>query len=378
MLVDDDDDEAVTQRGQLQARDGTYAWERATAQLRVDEGGAVGAGAGEGEGEGAGAGLRFGGTASRGREAALRPGVAYRRGLARNLVLVVDCGAAMEQVDPPPSRQAFVAAQLRAWLSALFVACPLSAVCVLATGGGVCTRLCPLTAAMPPLLAALDALPDPAGLPSLQHALDMATAELRYSPQHCTREVVLLLASLSTTDPGSIHDSIDAAVAQRLTVHAIHLAAEVYIVKHMCVRSGGSHATALDAAHFHTLLSAHVAPPPLHAGAQALTALVPMGFPRSSQCPRCCAATAHTVPGQCAVCALALVRASHLARSYHHLMPLPPFPIAAAPLPADVRCGGCATPLAASAAQCPLCAGLFCFGCDAFVHAQLHVCPTCP
>src|SRR5258708_4524517 len=113
MLVDDDEDEAVTVRGQLQAQDGSYLWERsATTQLRR--------GAGD-EARGASHAevprLYFGGTASRGREEALRPGTAYRRGLARNIVIVVDCGAAREQGDPPPSRLTFVAAQLRAWLS---------------------------------------------------------------------------------------------------------------------------------------------------------------------------------------------------------------------------------------------------------------------
>ncbi len=364
MLEDDDDDEALA-RTRLQGSDGAYLWER----------NAVGAGAWDAE-HAAGSGGGGAGAAGRQTLPGSAPAGACRRGLARHMVLVLDCSASMEQSDPPPSRLLFVVKELRAFLAALFLACPLSSVSLLASSNGTCARLCSLSSSLTALNAALDAVPDPAGLPSVQHALDMATAELRYSPAHCTREVLFVLSSLSTADPGSIHESIAAAVEQRLVLNTLHLAAEVHVFKQMTVKSGGTHSTSLDPPHFHALLHAHVEPPALTSTAQTITTLVLMGFPDSKLCPRCGASSAHTVPGQCSVCTLPLIRASHLARSYHHLLPVPAF-ASVDSVPADSRCGGCGNAVAGAAAQCPRCTGHFCFACDSYIHTQLHVCPTC-
>lgn len=101
-----------------------------------------------------------------------------------------------------------------------------------------------------------------------------------------------------------------------------------------------------------------------------------MGFPRGEACPRCAAPSVATVPGSCAVCTLPHVRATHLARSYHHLLPVPPYVVAGALVPGAL-CAGCGAGLTAGA-QCPLCQGVFCFACDTYIHAHLHVCPSCP
>ena len=49
---------------------------------------------------------------------------------------------------------------------------------------------------------------DPKGNPSLQNALEMARAALYHTPSHGTREVVIILGALLTSDPGDIHDTI--------------------------------------------------------------------------------------------------------------------------------------------------------------------------
>jgi transcription initiation factor TFIIH subunit 2 len=119
-----------------------------------------------------------------------------------------------------------------------------------------------------------------------------------------------------------------------------------------------------------------------------------------------------------------LISSPHLARSYHHLFPVPPYEEVAAgaslaaaaaeaaaaapgsgavdwhepgggdsstPSGGVVHCYGCLRQLdspqgAAAAAggagnqlvlRCGQCRQLFCFDCDAFVHEQLHNCPGC-
>ena len=86
------------------------------------------------------------------------------------------------------------------------------------------------------------------------------------------------------------------------------------------------------------------------------------------------------LPGECGVCRLTLVSSPHLARSYHHLFPVPPYE----ELPeggdgVGGACFGCgvATGGTAGALRCPRCARAFCFQCDNYVHEALHNCPGC-
>lgn len=373
MFEEDDDEVLVKGKSGFIGADGAYVWEQGKSldtTLAATNAGATG---------NDGSVMRFGGTAAVGRRASEKElqGAACRRGLARHVVVLIDCSATTEQTDFTPSRLTFVGRELRVWLEAMLLECPLSSVAIFATGNGICTRLCSLSSSLPTLATALDSLPDPGGVPSIQHALDMATAELRYSPAHCTREVLFILSSLSTSDPGSVYSSIATAVEQRLVLNVIHLAAEVHVFKEMAKRSGGSQATSLDAAHFHTLLWAHIPPPPLLVSQKTVTTLICLGFPRTDACPRCANAPV-TVPGQCSVCALPLARASHLARSYHHLLPVAPYEIVEHPA-AGTRCGGCSRVVGggAQAMKCLQCQSFFCLECDKFVHTRLHVCPTC-
>ena len=134
------------------------------------------------------------------------------------------------------------------------------------------------------------------------------------------------------------------------------------------------------------------------------------------QCPQCKSKVCE-LPNDCDVCGLALVSSPHLARSYHHLFPIPNFdqvPIAIvdgddenqedgvnacfacltpfiAPEPANITIssskgkGGSEpkrTLAVANASnsgkyQCPKCKNQFCLECDIFIHENLHNCPGC-
>lgn len=137
------------------------------------------------------------------------------------------------------------------------------------------------------------------------------------------------------------------------------------------------------------------------------------------------------LPSECHVCALTLISSPHLARSYHHLFPVPAFnelaphqvaelvvaktgckaaaagfepgtsglqdphlPHTSQPeLPAALYCHACLQDLTpkqgrgcvsrgAGAAptmvlQCPECDHLYCYECDAYIHESLHNCPGC-
>jgi transcription initiation factor TFIIH subunit 2 len=112
-------------------------------------------------------------------------------------------------------------------------------------------------------------------------------------------------------------------------------------------------------------------------------------------CPRC-SSRVEELPSQCSVCKLTLVSSPHLARSYHHLFPVPPFLEGACsngngagglPTPKAVQCFSCQRRVAGganvtssddeTASVCETCKQSFCFSCDIYIHEKLHNCPGC-
>lgn len=97
-------------------------------------------------------------------------------------------------------------------------------------------------------------------------------------------------------------------------------------------------------------------------------------------CPQCQAKYCE-LPVECKCCGLTLVSAPHLARSYHHLFPLPVFTEIMAK-DCNVRfCYSCATSFqegrSLKAYQCPDCKNILCSECDLFFHNILHSCAGC-
>jgi transcription initiation factor TFIIH subunit 2 len=224
--------------------------------------------------------------------------------------------------------------------------------------------------------------------------------------------VVLVCGALNSCDPGDIFETIRDVKAAHIKCSVIHLAASVRICEYLCAETGGTHSVALDDKHFADLLLKHCIPPPT---VEALEpTLLPMGFPelktggdrtpcvccklvptrtgieegytRSGYfCPRCNAKHCE-LPTECRVCALHLVTAPHIARSYHHLFPVKPFSEVAVP-PTGMLCAGCETFFSENrdgndaqdrtAYRCTDCQSTYCFDCDVTIHEVVHNCPGC-
>eukprot|EP00887_Chlorella_sp_A99_P003194 scaffold9.g3194.t1 len=393
--------------------------------------------------------------AARAAAAAAAAAARVRRGMLRYVELVVDLSRAAAATDMRPLRAAVMSGVVQQFVRSFFDENPLSQLGLIVMRNGVAERLTELSTAPEVHIAKLRSNLDTGGDASLQNALDLTVASLRTIPPYGHREVLILFAALSTCDPGtlrlpreaparprSIMDSVKAAKEQRVRVSVVGLAAEVRICRVMCDQTGGTYGVALNEAHLEQLVNAHAVPPPAAPGSTG-TSLVHMGFPSKAPeapgaasfvgeecvlraggfaCPRCAARQAQ-VPAQCHVCGLMLVSSAHLARSYHHLFPVQPFPeVDRAQLVAERGCGGkvpdlpppnegggpycygCCRPLlapspqspqpkgrargaapaadAAAAAEgvvlrCRRCRNLFCFDCDVFIHSHLHNCPGC-
>ena len=244
------------------------------------------------------------------------------------------------------------------------------------------------------------------GEPSLQNALELARTSLKYGPspthphpmparrppnanpvparrrapaarlpcshvpKHSSREVIVVLGSLTTCDPGNILRTIEVLREDKIRCSVISLSAELHVCRTLCSMTGGTHAVVLHDDHFREVLMAHVMPPAVTASATESN-LVGMGFPRRRQtavatlcawyacgppghgergcarlnqrdrararmhshkqwttagftCPRC-GSKVCDLPTECPVCSLTLISSPHLARTYHHLFPLDVF-----------------------------------------------------
>ena len=145
----------------------------------------------------------------------------------------------------------------------------------------------------------------------------------------------------------------------------------------------GNHSVAVDETHLWDLLFHQITPPPIWSSQH----LIRMGFPNSSLehtwcachfkeihhgyiCPGC-KTTVCGLPVDCPTCGLSLVSSPSLARSYHHLFPIPIFN--------ESEHGNCMVcQKGGHQYSCPICSESFCSDCDIYIHDFLHVCPGCP
>ena len=81
-------------------------------------------------------------------------------------------------------------------------------------------------------------------------------------PDYGSKEVLVVYGSLSTTDPGDIHATIEDMEASNIRCSVVGWGAEVFILKQLTKKTGGTYAVALDEGHFQELLLDHSPPPP--------------------------------------------------------------------------------------------------------------------
>lgn len=247
----------------------------------------------------------------------------------------------------------------------------------------------------------------PSGEPSLQNGLDLALETLKVIPSHASREIVVIMSSLTTCDPSDIHVTIDNLKQEGIRCSVVSLSAEIHVCRSLTEQTGGVYGAVLDDVHFRDQLLQHVDPPP--AARTQENSLIKMGFPHVQlengkgpalsmcmchidsndepsklstggyNCPQCCSKYCE-LPVECLSCGLTLVSAPHLARSYHHLFPVPSF--VEFPFGPTERCYACQKQLDGAVAdkiifKCPNCQQYFCIDCDIFIHETLHTCVGC-
>lgn len=297
--------------------------------------------------------------------------------------------------------------------------------------------------------------PNKGGEFSLQNGLEVAGRSLGHQPRHGSREIVVLFGALSTCDPGNLlTETLPRLQAANVRVSAFALSAELHVCRKLAEETGGVMGVCLDKGHYRDwLLGGQCTPPPAIQKLEVGCEMVQMGFPTRASgdvptlvhatrdtkilsrtayvCPQCQAKQSE-LPTDCVVCGLKLVLAPHLARSFHHLFPVPPFSevsietvlsdkskqnhptsgniqvfklddgLVADSKDFDRCCFAClkliGTTIVADSSsskskknkngnskpdeeilrfQCPGCKNVFCADCDAYLHETLHNCPGC-
>lgn len=371
-----------------------------------------------------------------------------RRGIIRYMVLAIDCSEQSYEKDFRPSRIEQSVVSSKAFIREYFDQNPISNLGLIYTRDRAAEKLSDLSANPKSHEHCLDHFllecngaamssgnNSASNLASLQQIILLSMTLLKHIPNYAHREVLIIYNSLSTCDqlqPNDIFATINEAKNQKLRISVICLAAELYICRKICDDTGGIFGVAIDSTHLTELLSVHTVPPPeLQNFEKVESKLIYMGFPErtfdgsssygydgrqvrlfstSYVCPRCHTRTSD-IPTQCAVCLISLNSSSHLARSSHHLYPVPNFVdmeiisdgssvtmIARPFVTADTKkahsttecgdeastqyascCYGCLESFSrlTAAFKCPKCSKLYCVDCDLFIHDQLHNCPGC-
>jgi len=365
------------------------------------------------------------------------------RDMIRYMYVMIDMSESMKEKDPflPPGSRFHAAINvLKNFVLEYFDQNPISHLGIVVIRDGEADMLTNLSGNPKLHIHALEKLAkEPSllsGQFSLQNGLELAGRSLGHMPKHGSREIFLIVGSISTCDPGDIfEDTLPKILRANVRCSCVALSAEMYVCRKVSEGSGGTMGVCLDRNHLKELTLAQSLPPPRlmkeNMERNRTCDFIHMGFPKressdvpslihsaksdrqfgrtSYQCPRCTAKQSE-LPTDCAVCGLKLVLAPHLARSFHHLFPVPLF----TELSLDVgtktteksedtkifitsnedskTCYGCLRDLSnnlnslqekkkskniSMRFQCPKCRNIFCAECDAYLHESLHNCPGC-
>ncbi|CDR36743.1 CYFA0S01e04082g1_1 [Cyberlindnera fabianii] len=386
-------------RGELAGQNGGYAWEdeyqRSWDIVKEDEGGSL-------------AGIVDGMLEAR-KKRVLKNVTPFQRGIIRHLILVLDLSASMLEKDLRPNRHALTVTNAMAFVTEFFDQNPISQLGIVVMRNGIAQLVSQVSGNPQDHLDALKTIRklEPKGDPSLQNALEMSRGLLLHVASHCTREVLIVFGSLFSIDPGNIHKTINSLVEENVRVKIIGLSAQVSICKEICKKTNFNDETSykviLHEHHFKDLLMDAVVPLPVNKISKSFT-LVKMGFPsRKSEdipsfcschskltyggyiCPNC-KSKCCSLPTICPCCNMMLILSTHLARSYHHLIPLKNFEeVPVSDEYTSEMCFGChsqfpsgvITKTTSSRYSCGDCGNHFCIDCDVFIHETLHNCPGC-
>uniref|UniRef100_A0A0N5AMW4 General transcription factor IIH subunit n=1 Tax=Syphacia muris TaxID=451379 RepID=A0A0N5AMW4_9BILA len=321
--------------------------------------------------------------------------IKVRLGIMRYMYIIIDCSSAMAEKAFSSTRLNVTLKALGQFIEKFSEANPISQLGVIVCKDKRTERLIPLTGNVRHIKEAIFSLTELCcrGEFSLQNSLILALKNL---PGYASREVVAIIANLSTCDPSNIFSTFEVMLKRNhVQCSVIGLNAEVFVYKKLATTTSGRYDVVLDKPHLEVLLSEYINPP--KAGKNFETSVVRMGFPsrqniveptfclchqselrqplgRGFLCPQC-GARYCSLPIECRICRLTLISAPQLARSFLHLLPLAAFKEIDSV--SGTNCFGCRRFLDEKCFSCKKCEAVYCLDCDLLLHESLQLCPAC-
>jgi len=186
-----------------------------------------------------------------------------RLGMIRNLYILLDCTENMDSQDMRPTRMKCAIKLVDSFIHEFFDQNPISLLGLIALKSKRAEMVTELLGNTKKHTKSLDMLTKwPLnGEPSLQNGLDLALKPLKLVPAHTSREILVILGSLTTCDPGDLFQTIQELKVHNVQVSFITLSAEVYIYKIISSSTLGYFNAALDENDFQEQLLKHAEPP---------------------------------------------------------------------------------------------------------------------
>ncbi|KAJ5653509.1 hypothetical protein N7490_000512 [Penicillium lividum] len=238
------------------------------------------------------------------RKRLLKDTTPLQRGIIRHLILVLDLSQSMSEKDLRPTRYLLTLRYAQEFVREFFEQNPISQLGVLGLRDGLAVRISNMSGNPTEHMKAIQSLKtqDPKGLPSLQNGLEMARGALFHTPNHGTREVLVIFGSLLSSDPGDIHQTINTLINDKVRVRIVGLAAQVAICRELCTRTNGGDETtygvALNEQHFRELMMDVTTPPAAYSQKQSASSLLMMGFPSRTVESRPSLCACHSKPSR--------------------------------------------------------------------------------
>ncbi|KAK6589383.1 hypothetical protein RS030_213365 [Cryptosporidium xiaoi] len=266
-----------------------------------------------------------------------------RRGLLRNVVIILDMTSNMLELDYKPDRMQSMLKCNEVFIKQLLSDNPLTQISVISVYDETVEVIISYNSNYDEIIASIINYMKKGckGNMSIQNGLDKAKCLLVSIPPYGTKEVIFFLGSMRSIDNTFIFDEwIEEFSLNNIVVNAILFIPELYVIKYITKMTGGVCLCAVNNDHLIRLaLDNFVKPPPCSAKNMPLNiSLVPMGFPKYTlnqnhsfacschqkltnsgyTCPKCKSIVCH-LPTKCPVCSIYLISSNHLARSFAYL-----------------------------------------------------------
>ena len=295
-----------------------------------------------------------------------------KRGIKRQLVIILDASESMNEKDTTLTRMEFVQPKIEEFSKAFLKENPLSRISLIITQNSESRVVSPLTSR--PIKFQVQ----PEGHVSYQNSLLTALRVLR--SDSASKEVLIIFSSFTSCDPFDINETIREMVDKKVRCSFVSLTGELKILRKLVNETEGEGDIALDVHHFDQILTKYLVPPYFD---KNISSLMEMGFPQllveesacachsvitksGNICPKCKSKVCD-LPRDCPICLLPLIEPHNLQKSLIHSTELQ-F------ISGDGSCCCCSD---LGDVMCIFCSTVYCGACHSFVKDSLFFCPNC-